>query len=85
VPLPRDAREQVAVGAAVDPAAIATDDLCFFRGEETDAITHVAIAVSPEAIVHAVISTGMVTREPWTDGSRAASLRQRLVAVRRLT
>lgn len=85
VPLPRDARDQVTLGEPVDGGAIRADDLCFFRGEETDAITHVAIAASADAIVHSTIGTGMVTRESWTAGSRAAPLRERLVAVRRLT
>lgn len=83
--LPRDARDQAESGSAVDPVAMQAGDLLFFRGEETDRITHVAILAAPDQIVHSTVETGGVTREPWHVGSRAAPLRQRLVAVRRLT
>jgi hypothetical protein len=84
IPLPRDARRQVEHGEALPPEEVGAGDLLYFRGEGTGAITHVAIAASPEMIVHSTVATGMVTREPWIAGSRAASLRDRLAMVRRL-
>lgn len=85
VPLPRDAREQVHTGSAVEHDERRAGDLLFFRGEATDRITHVAIVAGHDTIVHSTVETGCVTREPWSAGSRAAPLRERLVAVRRLT
>ncbi len=84
VPLPRDARDQVSVGEVVELGAILAGDLLYFHGEGSDAITHVAIAASADTIVHSTIATGMVSRESWTPGCRAAPLRARLVAARRL-
>ncbi len=84
IPLPRDARQQVAHGAEVAPQDACPDDLLFFRGEETDAVTHVAMLASRDTLVHATIETGRVTRESWEPGSRAAPLRDRLVAIRRV-
>ena len=85
LPLPRYARQQVAVGVDVSPDDIGGGDLLFFRGGATDRITHVAIAVDADTIVHSTVETGQVRRESWRPGSRAAPLRERLVAVRRLT
>lgn len=84
IPLPRDARHQAEVGDPVEPDAIAEGDLLFFRGTVGDAITHVAMASTTDVIVHSTVDTGMVTREAWTPGSRAAPLRERLAAVRRV-
>ena len=83
-PLPRDARQQVAHGDAVDVDALQPGDLLFFRGADTAAITHVAISAGNGTIVHSTVETGRVTREPWTPGSRAAGLRERFVAARRV-
>lgn len=85
IPLPRDARSQVDVGATVALDAARGGDLLYFRGEESERITHVAIAADRDTIVHSTVATGQVTRESWTPGSRASALRERLVAIRRLT
>ncbi len=84
VSLPRDARQQVAVGIEVAPQDACPDDLLFFRGQDTDAVTHVALLASHDTLVHATIETGRVTRESWGPGSRAAGLRERLVSIRRV-
>lgn len=85
VPLPRDSRDQAGRGEVIAPGAERADDLLFFRGQDSSAITHVALLAADETLVHATVETGCVTREPWGPGSRAAGLRDRLVAVRRLT
>jgi hypothetical protein len=85
IPLPRDARQQVTLGTAVALDDVQGSDLLYFRGSETDRITHVAIAADRDTIVHSTVETGQVVRESWMPGSRAAALRDRLVAVRRLT
>jgi cell wall-associated NlpC family hydrolase len=82
--LPRDAALQVECGAVVELAAAAAGDLLFFRGESGDRITHVAFAAEGSALIHSTVACGGVLREPWLPGSRAAALRDRLVAVRRL-
>ncbi len=85
IPLPRDARMQAGNGADVGEGAVCTDDLLFFRGQDTPTITHVAIVAGHDTIVHATVETGRVTREPWGAGTRAGALRDRVVAVRRLS
>lgn len=85
IPLPRDAARQATIGEPVTPDAIAEGDLLFFDGGTPERITHVAIAATTDTIVHSTVETGRVTRERWIAGSRAAPLRERLVAVRRLT
>lgn len=82
--LPRDSSDQVAHGAVIEFADRAPGDLVFFRGEDTERITHVALLVERDEIVHSTIAVGQVVRESWLDGSRASSLRQRVVAVRRV-
>ena len=82
--LPRDSALQVERGAPVDPVALCPGDLLFFRGEETARITHVAFAGEADTLVHSTVSCGGVLEEPWRPGTRAAPLRERLVAVRRL-
>jgi cell wall-associated NlpC family hydrolase len=84
VPLPRDSSQQAGCGAAVSPDAIRPGDLLFFRGETSERITHVAFAGEADTLVHSTISLGGMVQEPWLPGSRAAYLRDRLVAVRRL-
>jgi len=44
----------------------------------------VAFAGEADTLVHSTIACGGMVQEPWLPGSRAASLRERLVAVRRL-
>lgn len=82
--LPRDASLQVNLGAVVDLGAHRPGDLLFFRGEGNDRITHVAFAAEGDTLVHSTVSCGGVLVEPWLPGTRAAPLRERLVAVRRL-
>ena len=59
-------------------------DLLFFRGENGDRITHVAFAAEADTLIHSTVACGGVLMEPWLPGTRAAALRERLVAVRRL-
>jgi hypothetical protein len=84
ITLPRDAALQVECGAGVDLEARQPGDLVFFRGENGDRITHVAFAAEGDALIHSAVGCGGVLLEPWLPGSRAAGLRERLVAVRRL-
>jgi len=44
----------------------------------------VAFAGEADTLVHSTLSCGGMLVEPWLPGTRAASLRERLVAVRRL-
>lgn len=85
VPLPRDAHAQARTGTEVSLDARRPDDLLFFRAHDSDRVAHVAIDAGDDVIVHSTVETGQVTREPWGPATRAASLRERLVAVRRLT
>jgi cell wall-associated NlpC family hydrolase len=84
VSLPRDAALQAACGVAVEPDAAQPGDLLFFRGESGDRITHVAFVAEGDALIHSTVSCGGVLLEPWLPGTRAAALRQRLVAARRM-
>jgi gamma-D-glutamyl-L-lysine dipeptidyl-peptidase len=84
ISLPRDSAAQVECGGSVEPGALAPGNLLFFRGEETAAITHVAFAGDADTLIHSTVACGGVLQEPWGPGSRAGSLRERLVAVRRL-
>ena len=59
-------------------------DLLFFRGETSAGITHVAFASEGGGLVHSTLACGGVVAESWAAGSRAAPLRERLVAVRRV-
>ena len=82
--LPRDGWQQAAVGTVVAREALAPGDLCFFRGETTERITHVALYAGDETIVHSTVACGEVVRERWDDGSRAAPLAKRFVSARRV-
>jgi hypothetical protein len=83
--LPRDSSQQIECGVAIlSIDAMRPGDLLFFRGENGDRITHVAFAGEADTLVHSTISCGRVLKEPWTRGSRAWSLRERLVGVRRV-
>jgi hypothetical protein len=85
VALPRDASQQVACGVEVSLAATpCAGDLLFFRGETTTSITHVAFARESEGLVHSAVACGGVVDESWQPGTRAAPLRERLVAIRRV-
>jgi hypothetical protein len=84
ITLPRDSAQQVFHGAAVSLDAIRPGDLLFFKGESTAGITHVAFAGEADTLVHSTLACGGMLVEPWLPSSRAAGLRERLVAVRRL-
>jgi hypothetical protein len=84
VALPRDSAEQVSHGAPVSFEAIRPGDLLFFKSQSGDKVTHVAFAGEADTLVHSTLACGGMLVEPWLPGSRAASLRERLVAVRRL-
>jgi len=84
VVLPRDSAQQATVGASVPLDAIRPGDLLFFRSESGARITHVAFAGEGDTLVHSTLACGGALVEPWLPGTRAASLRERLVAVRRL-
>jgi hypothetical protein len=82
--LPRDSAQQANHGTSVALDGMRPGDLLFFRGESSAAITHVAFAGEADTLVHSTLSCGGMVVEPWLPGSRAAVLRERLVAVRRL-
>ncbi len=85
VPLPRDSHQQAHHGRVVEAGQERAGDLLFFRGRDHGTIDHVAFLAADDMLVHATIETGGVVREPWGAGSRAAPLRERMVAIRRLT
>lgn len=82
--LPRDAALQVDLGEVVQLDAHRPGDLLFFRGDGGDRITHVAFAAEGDTLIHSTVSCGGVLLEAWVSGARAAALREKLVAVRRL-
>ena len=82
--LPRDSAQQVFHGATVSFEAVRPGDLLFFSGESSSGITHVAFAGDADTLIHSTLACGGTLAEPWLPGTRAASLRERLVAVRRL-
>ncbi len=84
VSLPRDSSQQSSFGAEVPLDAIQPGDLLFFRSQSGWNISHVAFAAAGDTLVHATIACGGVVHESWLPGARAAPLRERLVAVRRI-
>ena len=84
VGLPRDSAQQVFHGSAISFEATQPGDLLFFCGESTSNITHVAFAGEADTLIHSTLACGGTLVEPWLPGTRAGTLRQRLVAVRRL-
>jgi hypothetical protein len=82
--LPRDSSQQVHCGTSVSLTAIQPGDLLFFRSESGSAITHVAFSAEGDSLVHSAVACGGALSEPWLPGHRAASLRERLIAARRL-
>jgi cell wall-associated NlpC family hydrolase len=82
--LPRDSAQQVFHGTTVSLEAVQPGDLLFFSGESSSGITHVAFAGDADTLIHSTLACGGTLAEPWLPGTRAATLRQRLVAVRRL-
>lgn len=68
--LPRDAWQQAEIGTPVpERDAIRAGDLVFFCAAGAPRMTHVAIAVSPDVVVHLSVSRGgyAVERLPATD------------------
>ncbi len=84
VTLPRDSSQQAQCGEPVGLDSIRPGDLLFFRGDGGPRVTHVAFAGEADTLVHSTVALGGMVQETWLPGSRAASLRERLVAVRRL-
>ena len=84
VALPRDSAQQVFHGATISLESIRPGDLLFFSGESSSGITHVAFAGETDTLIQSTLACGGTLAEPWLPGARAASLRVRLVAVRRL-
>ncbi len=85
VSLPRDSSLQVACGVEISPDALrAGRSPLLSRRDRGRAITHVAFAGEGGALVHSTIACGGVVEESWLPGTRAAPLRERLVAVRRM-
>jgi cell wall-associated NlpC family hydrolase len=82
--LPRDSAQQAGCGENISLEAIRPGDLLFFSGESGKGITHVAFAGEADTLVHSTLACGGMLIESWLPGTRAASLRERLVAVRRL-
>ena len=82
--LPRDSFQQARCGSAVALEDIQPGDLLFFRSETGSAITHVAFAGEADTLIHSTLACGGALSEPWLPGHRAAVLRERLVAARRL-
>jgi hypothetical protein len=84
VALPRDSAQQVHHGTSISHDALRPGDLLFFRGDTPSHISHVAFAGEADTLVHATLACGGMLVESWLPGNRAATLRERLVAVRRL-
>ena len=82
--LPRDSSQQIECGAPVSIDEPRPGDLLFFRSETGQSITHVAFAGEADTLVHSTVACGGVVQESWLPGARAATLRERLVAVRRM-
>jgi cell wall-associated NlpC family hydrolase len=74
----------VSHGVTVSFEAVQPGDLLFFRSETGSGINHVAFAGEADTLLHSTLACGGTLIEPWLPGTRAAGLRQRLVAVRRL-
>lgn len=83
IAMPRDSSQQATAGEPVAPEAMVPGDLLFFNGD-AGRITHVAFAGQDDTIIHSTISCGGCVQESWRPGTRAAALRERLVAVRRV-
>jgi len=84
VTLPRDSRQQVECGEGIPADRIRPGDLLFFRDASGPRITHIAFAGEGDTLVHSTVACGGMVHEPWGPGTRAAALRELMVAVRRL-
>ena len=83
LPLPRDAADQAECGQPVPPDQVEPGDLAFFS-ESGSRITHVAFAGDDETLVHSTLACGGFIVESWRPGTRAARLKDQLVAARRM-
>ena len=81
--LPRDAAQQALKGDPVQLGEHRPGDLLFFSDDGVH-VTHVALAGPSDALVHSTVACGGVVLEPWGRGTRAAALRDQLVAIRRV-
>lgn len=81
--IPRDSTAQATAGKEVRPPDARPGDLLFFA-ETPPRIGHVAVLAPGDLLVHSALGAGGFVVEPWGPGTRAAFLRQRLVAVRRI-
>jgi len=88
VALPRDSREQLAVGPVIDaahpdPGERRAGDLLFFGGSGTE-ITHVALCLGGTRILHSAAANGAVAADDLDDPPAAlADLPERLRGVTR--
>ena len=86
IPLPRDASKQVELGAPVDGglSALQPADLLFFSDRPDRRITHVALAVSRQSIVHLALGRGGYSVERLDDSQDAyvRELVEKLVIVK---
>jgi gamma-D-glutamyl-L-lysine dipeptidyl-peptidase len=87
VALPRDSDQQATSGEPVElsesGAGYAVGDLLFFA--ERERISHVALWAGAGRIVHSTLSRGgVVSEDLFADQARLKSLREQLVAVRRV-
>ena len=83
VRLPRDSSEQARLGEAVSLESRRAGDLIFF-GADGVRITHVAFLAAGDRLIHSTVACGGVVHEPWGPGTRAAVLREQVIALRRL-
>lgn len=81
--IPRDSHDQASLGVPVAADAAEPGDLLFFS-ESGSRISHVAFAGEDDTLVHSTLSCGGFIVESWKPGSRAARLREQLVAIRRI-
>jgi cell wall-associated NlpC family hydrolase len=85
VPLPRQAAHQAQLGSAVEPGQARDGDVLCFRDGTDDTISHVALLLPDDRIVHSTVRAGGVIRESWSESARATGLHERLVTIRRFT
>lgn len=87
ISLPRDARQQAELGTRVDGglSALRPADLLFFSERPDRRITHVALAVAPQRIVHLALGRGGYAVESLADSGDEylRRLLERLVEVKR--
>jgi cell wall-associated NlpC family hydrolase len=85
VALPRDAWQQALVGEPVARADAREADLHFFSDRGDGRVTHVALALDAETIVHSALARGGVAIERWErDDAVVARLRLEWVGARRV-